>query len=102
MQHPDGEKEKDKIWQCISQITGKTFKTFDEALYYLIDYNNRMQENVLKKVGRIIYNYKVGKGVYQKNNETNPEFRIRNMENSEGFNDFEGDFDDFYKRISKY
>lgn len=61
-----------------------------------------MQENILKKVGKIIYNYKVNKGVFQKNNETNPEFRIRNMENSEGFNDFEEDFDDFYNRISKY
>ena len=62
-----------------------------------------MQENILKKVGKIIYNYKVNKGVLQKkNNETNPEFRIRNMENSEGFNNFEEDFDDFYNRISKY
>ena len=102
LQHPDGKEEKDKIWQCITQITGKTFKTFDEALYYLIDYNNKMQENILKKVGKIIYNYKVNKGVFQKNNETNPEFRIRNMENSEGFNDFEEDFDNFYNRISKY
>lgn len=102
LQHPDGQKEKKEIWQCISQITGKTFKTFDNALYYLIDYNNRMQENILKKVGRIIYNYKVGKGVYQTNTKTSPEFQIRNMENSEGFNDPEANFDDFYKRISKY
>ena len=102
LRYPDSQKQKDEIWQCISLLTGKNFKNFEEAIYYLMDYNNSMQEKILKKVIRIIRKYKEDKGVYQRYIKKSPEAYFRERDNAKGFIDFEGDFDDLYNRISKY
>ena len=102
LRYPDSQEERMEIQNCISQITGKNFENFEKAIFYLIDYNNRMQENMLKKAVRIIRKYKEEKGVYQIYQRQDPEAYFRERDNAKGFNDFEGAFDDFYKRISKH
>lgn len=102
LRYPDSQEERIKIQNCISQIVGKKFENFEKAIFYLIDYNNKMQENVLRKAVRIIRKYKEEKGVYQIYQRQDPEAYFRERDNTKGFNDPEANFDDFYKRISKY